>query len=144
AYDPVTNTTYTSASAWLAFINNNPNISHGTFVASTVSAPRDAQGIAGLAPKTKFLPVAIFQPNYVGDFYVARGIVWAVNNGAPVLNNSWAGLGYGVPVKEAFDYALAITLVVVASPGTPSQEALLTPAGHQRHTPTLAPHAHNN
>ncbi|WP_172959965.1 S8 family serine peptidase [Thermus scotoductus] len=130
AYDPVTNTTYTSASAWLAFINNNPNISHGTFVASTVSAPRDGQGIAGLAPKTKFLPVAIFQPDYVGDFYVARGIVWAVNNGAQVLNNSWGGLGYGELVKEAFDYALANNVVVVASAGNSSKDEVRTPAGY--------------
>ncbi|WP_018111051.1 S8 family serine peptidase [Thermus igniterrae] len=130
AYDPVTNTTYTSASAWLAFINNNPNISHGTFVASTVSAPRDGQGIAGLAPKTKFLPVAIFQPGYVGDFYVARGIVWAVNNGAQVLNNSWGGLGYGELVKEAFDYALANGVVVVASAGNSSKDEVRTPAGY--------------
>ncbi|RTH39000.1 serine protease [Thermus scotoductus] len=130
AYDPVTNTTYTSASAWLAFINNNPNISHGTFVASTVSAPRDGQGIAGLAPKTKFLPVAIFQPDYVGDFYVARGIVWAVNNGAQVLNNSWGGLGYGELVKEAFDYALANGVVVVASAGNSYKDEVRTPAGY--------------
>lgn len=130
AYDPVTDTTYTSASAWLAFINNNPNIYHGTFVASTVSAPRDGQGIAGLAPKTKFLPVAIFQPGYVGDFYVARGIVWAVNNGAQVLNNSWGGLGYGNLVKEAFDYALANGVVVVASAGNSSKDEVRTPAGY--------------
>lgn len=130
AYDPVTDTTYTSASDWLAFINNNPNIYHGTFVASTVSAPRDGQGIAGLAPKSKFLPVAIFQPDYVGDFYVARGIVWAVNNGAQVLNNSWGGLGYGNLVKEAFDYALANGVLVVASAGNSSKDEVRTPAGY--------------
>ncbi|AEV17057.1 Serine protease, subtilase [Thermus sp. CCB_US3_UF1] len=130
AYDPVTDTTYTSPSAWLGFINSNPNIYHGTFVASTVSAARDGQGIAGLAPKTRFLPVAIFQPNYVGDFYVARGIVWAVNNGAQVLNNSWGGLGYGNLVKEAFDYALANGVVVVASAGNSYKDEVRTPAGY--------------
>lgn len=130
AYDPVTDTTYTSPGAWLGFINNNPNIYHGTFVASTVSAARDGQGIAGLAPKTKFLPVAIFQPDYVGDFYVARGIVWAVNNGAQVLNNSWGGLGYGNLVKEAFDYALANGVAVVASAGNSYKDEVRTPAGY--------------
>lgn len=130
AYDPVTDTTYTNPNDWLSFINNNPNLYHGTFVASTVSAARDGQGIAGLAPKTKFLPVAIFQPSYVGDFYVARGIVWAVNNGAQVLNNSWGGLGYGNLVKEAFDYALANGVVVVASAGNSSKDEVRTPAGY--------------
>lgn len=130
AYDPVTDTVYTTASGWLGFINSNPNISHGTFVASAVSALRNGQGIAGLAPKTKFLPVSIFQPNYVGDFYVARGIVWAVNNGAKVLNNSWGGLGYGSLVKEAFDYALANGVVVVASAGNSYKDEVRTPAGY--------------
>ncbi|MGC8967046.1 MAG: S8 family serine peptidase [Thermus sp.] len=133
AYDPVTNTTYTSASDWLNFIQNlgDPaDLYHGTFVASTVSAPRDGQGIAGLAPRAKFLPVAIFQPDYVGDFYVARGIVWAVNNGAQVLNNSWGGLGYGNLVKEAFDYALANGVVVVASAGNSYKDEVRTPAGY--------------
>ncbi|MGC8876717.1 S8 family serine peptidase [Thermus sp.] len=133
AYDPVTNTTYTSASDWLNFIQNlggPASLYHGTFVASTVSAPRDGQGIAGLAPRAKFLPVAIFQPDYVGDFYVARGIVWAVNNGAQVLNNSWGGLGYGNLVKEAFDYALANGVVVVASAGNSYKDEVRTPAGY--------------
>ncbi|AWR85886.1 S8 family serine peptidase [Meiothermus taiwanensis] len=133
AYNPVTGTTYTSAQDWLNFIQGlgaPSNISHGTFVASTVSAPRDGRGIAGLAPKTAFLPVAIFQPNYVGDFYVARGVVWAVNQGAQVLNNSWGGLGYGNLVKEAFDYALANGVVVVASAGNSYKDEIRTPAGY--------------
>lgn len=132
AYDPVTNTVYTDAEAWVNFIESlDPaNISHGTFVASTVSAVKDGQGIAGLAPSSKFLPVAIFQPDYVGDFYVARGVVWAVNQGAQVLNNSWGGLGYGNLVKEAFDYALANGVVVVASAGNSSKDEVRTPAGY--------------
>ncbi|WP_337845305.1 S8 family serine peptidase [Thermus sp.] len=133
AYDPVTDTTYTSAQDWLAFIQGLGALAdtyHGTFVASTVSAPKDGQGIAGLAPKSKFLPVAIFQPDYVGDFYVARGVVWAVNRGAQVLNNSWGGLGYGSLVKEAFDYALANGVVVVASAGNSYKDEISTPAGY--------------
>ncbi|MDM7323835.1 MAG: S8 family serine peptidase, partial [Thermus sp.] len=130
AYDPVTNTTYTDPNSWLGFINGNPNLYHGTFVASAVSAAQDGQGIAGLAPDSKFLPVAIFQPGYVGDFYVARGIVWAVANGAQVLNNSWGGLGYGNLVKEAFDYALANGVVVVASAGNSYKDEVRTPAGY--------------
>ncbi|ADD27640.1 S8 family serine peptidase [Meiothermus ruber] len=133
AYDPVTDTTYTSAQDWLTFIQGLgalADTSHGTFVASTVSAPKDGRGIAGLAPKSKFLPVAIFQPGYVGDFYVARGVVWAVNRGAQVLNNSWGGLGYGNLVKEAFDYALANGVVVVASAGNSYKDEISTPAGY--------------
>lgn len=138
AYDPVTDTTYTNAQDWQAFINrlggqngqNLQNLYHGTFVASAVSALRDGQGIAGLAPEAKFLPVAIFQPDYVGIFYTARGIVWAVNHGAQVLNNSWGGLRYSSLLKEAFDYALANGVVVVASAGNTYRDEVLSPAGH--------------
>lgn len=132
AYDPVTDTTYTNAQDWRAFINSlGPDyLFHGTFVASAVSALKDGQGIAGLAPKAKFLPVAIFQDEYVGDFYVARGIVWAVEQGAQVLNNSWGGLGYSSLLKEAFDYALAKGVVVVASAGNSYKDEVHTPAGH--------------
>jgi subtilisin family serine protease len=133
AYDPVSDTTYTRAEDWIAFIqglNDLSDIYHGTFVASAVSAAKDGQGIVGLAPRTKFLPVAIFQPNYVGDFYTARGIVWAVDNGAQVLNNSWSGLGYFRLVKEAFDYALANGVVVVASAGNSYKDEVHIPAGY--------------
>ncbi|WP_117237988.1 S8 family serine peptidase [Thermus sediminis] len=132
AYDPVTGTTYTRASDWTAFIQElgAASIYHGTFVASAVSAAKDGQGIVGLAPRAKFLPVAIFQPNYVGDFFTARGVVWAVNHGAQILNNSWGGLGYGNLVKEAFDYALANGVVVVASAGNSYKDEVRTPAGY--------------
>jgi subtilisin family serine protease len=146
AYDPVTNTTYARASDWISFIQRlGPlNISHGTFVASTVSAPKDGQGIVGLAPRAKFLPVAIFQPSYVGDFPTARGIVWAVNRGARVLNNSWGGLGYGNLVKEAFDYALANGVVVVASAGNSFKDEVRTPAGYPGLIASAAADANRN
>ncbi len=35
------------------------------------------------------MPIRIFNPDYIGDFDVADGIVWAVDNGADVLSNSW-------------------------------------------------------
>jgi subtilisin family serine protease len=47
-----------------------------------------------------------------------------------VLNNSWGGLGYGNLVKEAFDYALANGVVVVASAGNSSKDEVRTPAGY--------------
>ncbi|WP_372590623.1 S8 family serine peptidase [Fervidobacterium pennivorans subsp. carthaginiensis] len=93
--------------------------SHGTHVAGTIAAKSDGKGIAGVAPGAKIMPVVLFDNGgwYVGDDYAAKGIIWAVNNGANVLSNSWGGAGYSQTLKDAFDYALERGVVVVAAAG---------------------------
>ena len=91
---------------------------HGTHTAGIIAAKRNnGVGISGLAPDAKIMPIRIFRPSYVGDYAVADGIVWAVDNGADVLSNSWGGGGYSNILKDAFDYALTHNVVVVASSG---------------------------
>ncbi|HWG84568.1 MAG TPA: S8 family serine peptidase, partial [Deinococcales bacterium] len=116
-YDPVENKVYTVGSEWKTFVAK-PTNSHGTYVSSTIVATKgNGKGIVGLAHDAKVLPVAIFNSAYVGDFAVSRGIVWSVNNGARVLNNSWGGGVSDGILKKAFDYALGQNVVVVASAG---------------------------
>lgn len=99
--------------------------SHGTHVAGIIAAKKDGKGIVGVAPKVKIMPVVIFDDGgwYIGDDYTAKGIVWAVNNGAKILSNSWGGWGYSQLLKDAFDYALErnVTVVVAAGNSTSSQ-----------------------
>ncbi|WP_113074501.1 S8 family serine peptidase [Petrotoga sp. 9PW.55.5.1] len=91
---------------------------HGTHTAGIIAAKRNnGEGISGLAPDAKIMPIRIFIPGYIGDFAVADGIVWAVDHGADVLSNSWGGGGYSNILKDAFDYALMNNVVVVASSG---------------------------
>lgn len=91
---------------------------HGTHVAGIVAANKnDHYGIAGLAPDALIMPIPIFQPNFIGDFYVAKGVKWAVDNGANILQNSWGGPGFSNVLKDAFDYALKNDVVVVVSTG---------------------------
>jgi len=90
---------------------------HGTHTAGIIAAKDDDQGVVGLAPDAKIMPIRIFNPYYVGDYAVAAGIVWAVDHGADVLSNSWGGGGYSNILKDAFDYALTHNVVVVASSG---------------------------
>jgi subtilisin family serine protease len=93
--------------------------SHGTHVAGTIVAKSDGKGIVGVAPGAKVMPVVLFDNGgwYVGDDYAAKGIIWAVNHGAKILNNSWGGAGYSQTLKDAFDYALERGVVVVAAAG---------------------------
>ncbi len=91
---------------------------HGTHVAGTIAAKKDGKGIVGVAPNAKIMPIVIFDINrYVGDDYVAAGIIWAVKHGAKVMNHSWGGWGYSHTLKAAFDYALDRGVLMVVSAG---------------------------
>lgn len=92
---------------------------HGSGSAGIIAA-RTGNKIGGesIAPDATLMPVRIFnQDGYTGDFEVAYGLIWAVNHGAKILNNSWGGGGYSLMLKEAVDYALAHEVVIVASAG---------------------------
>ncbi|MBB6098733.1 subtilisin family serine protease [Deinobacterium chartae] len=130
AYDPVQKKVYTSAQLWKNFASANPDNSHGTFVASTIAAARDGRGIVGLAPKSRYLPVAIFTPAFVGDAAVANGLAWAVDSGAQVLNNSWGGPAYDQLLKDAFDYALSKGAIPIAAAGNDYVDAIQYPANY--------------
>jgi len=91
---------------------------HGTHVAGIVAANKDDRyGVAGLAPNALIMPIPIFQPDFIGDIYVADGVKWAVDHGAKILQNSWGGPGFSNILKDAFDYALKNNVVVVVSTG---------------------------
>lgn len=137
AYDPATNTTYTTVQGWIDAIDGfdgkvdnkvDPGIEHGTAVASTIAAAKNGQGIVGVAPDSKFYTAAIFQPGFIGDYLVARSVIWTVNQGAQVINNSWGGTGYSPLLKQAFDYALERDITVVVSAGNSYREEWRNPA----------------
>ncbi|WP_019586500.1 S8 family serine peptidase [Deinococcus apachensis] len=93
--------------------------SHGSGSAGTI-AERLGNGVggAGVAPDAILMPIRIFtEEGYTSDFGVAKGFVFAVDNGAQVLNNSWGGGGYTQVHKDAVDYALSKNRVVVGSAG---------------------------
>jgi subtilisin family serine protease len=104
--------------------------SHGTHVAGTIAAKKDGKGIVGVAPGAKIMPIVIFDDpalvggnGYVGDDYVAAGIIWATDHGAKVMNHSWGGWGYSYTMKEAFDYAMEHGVVMVVSAGNNTSDS---------------------
>ncbi|NLH36596.1 MAG: S8 family serine peptidase [Thermotogaceae bacterium] len=111
---------------------------HGTHVAGTIAAKADGKGIVGIAPNAKIMPIVIFDDpelvggnGFVGDDYVAAGIIWAADNGAKAMNNSWGGWGYSHTLKAAFDYALDHNVVVMVSAGNDhTDQHMLYPAGY--------------
>ncbi|WP_414657958.1 S8 family serine peptidase [Deinococcus sp. VB343] len=137
AFDPVENQTYTTAQTWIDHIDGqdgevdqkiDPNDEHGTAVTSSLLAVKDGKGMVGVAPEAKFVNASIFQPDSVSDFYVARAIVWATNQGVRVLNNSYGSGGYSDPIKDALDYALEKGVSIVASAGNDGRQYFNAPA----------------
>ncbi|MFC0002654.1 type VII secretion-associated serine protease mycosin [Micromonospora siamensis] len=95
-------------------------VGHGTTVAGLIAGRRDDQrGVVGLAPDAKILPVRVLdeENRYDDAMVVARGVRWAVDNGARVINLSLGGSGDSPALAAAIDYAFARDVVVVACTG---------------------------
>lgn len=92
---------------------------HGTHVAGIITAiVNNGRGIAGLAPNTRVLPVRVLNQQGVGDSAtVAKGIVWAVDHGAKVINLSLSSNRSDSAGRAAVAYAVSKNVVVVAAAG---------------------------
>jgi serine protease len=97
-------------------------VGHGTTVAALIAGKDDADGVIGIAPNAKILPVRVLdQDNRYDDaMIVATGVRWAVDHGAKVINLSLGGSGSSAPLAAALDYAFARDVVVVACTGNAS------------------------
>ena len=103
---------------------------HGTHVAGIIAAANDGKGIVGLAPDALIMPIPVFQPSYIGDFDAAEGIIWAVDNGARVLNHSWGGPVYSQLLKAAFDYAYHNGAISVCAAGNDGEAWIHFPSAY--------------
>lgn len=101
---------------------------HGTHVAGIAAATAgNGIGVAGVAPRAMILPVRVLDAEGSGTTQgVARGIRYAVNKGADVINLSLGAGGAGAllglvggsgPMEDAIDYAWSEGAVVVAAAG---------------------------
>jgi serine protease len=108
---------------------------HGTFVAGTVAeATNNGLGVAGLAYGASIMPVRVLDASGDGDAAtIARGIRYAVNHGAQVINLSLEfDLSVGpadIPeMISALGYAHNRGVVVIAAAGNDSSQQLAEPA----------------
>lgn len=92
---------------------------HGTATALVAAgAGNDGAGGAGVCWSCRILPVKILDADGLGTLFdVARGIVWAADNGADVINLSLGGRDDDPAVRQALSHAAARGAVVVASTG---------------------------
>jgi hypothetical protein len=92
---------------------------HGTHVAGIIGAVADnGIGIAGVAPKVRLLPVHVLDSEGSGDSRdVARGIRYATDSGARVINLSLGGPTESTSLTSAVQYAVDKGVLVVAASG---------------------------
>ncbi|TDD61777.1 type VII secretion-associated serine protease mycosin [Kribbella antibiotica] len=101
-------------------------VSHGTSVAGIIAAtPTSGIGFHGIAPGATILPVRVTDreanegeaARTIDPNVLARGIVYAVDQGARVINLSLSGSADRKVIREAIAYAVGSDVVVVAAAG---------------------------
>ncbi len=108
------------------FVNNDTDPTddqgHGTHVAGTVAqTTNNALGVAGTAFDTTLLPVKVLDDAGLGSYEnIIKGVVYAVDQGADVINLSLAGRNGSQALQEAMEYARARGVLVVAAAGNAS------------------------
>jgi len=97
--------------------------SHGTAVASLISANMNSDGLTGIAPDVKILPLKVFKDAaYKGEQVSALGtdiasaILWATDHGADIINMSIGGSADSA-TQSAIAYAYDHGVILVAASG---------------------------
>lgn len=95
------------------------DVGHGSHVAGIVAANVDnGQGVAGISWFNKIMPVKVLDETGAGSSYdVARGIIWATDNGASVINLSLGNYVDSQFLYDAVRYAYDRGVVLVSASG---------------------------
>lgn len=101
---------------------------HGTHVAGTAGArTNDSMGAAGMGWNAKIMSLKFLGTHQGSDIDAASAIVYAVDNGADVINASWGGTVRSQLVADAITYAAAHDVLVVAAAGNAGANTDTTP-----------------
>ena len=112
---------------------------HGTHVAGTVAGcAGNGVGVTGLAYGARIMAVKVLGDNGSGlTSNIAKGIVWAADHGAGVINLSlgsscsanWPACSSAI-INDAVAYAAAADVVIVASAGNSNHAYVGQPGNH--------------
>ena len=117
-------------SAVSSLLPNTDSKGHGTAVSGVVGAIGDnGIGTIGINWKAKILPVKVDDANgNLTSANVAKGIRWAADNGARVINISIGFTSDLQTIRDAIDYAYNKGCVIVAGSGNEGKNGVYYPA----------------
>jgi len=116
------------------FVNNDPDPmddhKHGTMVAGiTAAAVNNGLGIAGIAKNSKIMAVKVMDSTGEGKVEdIAKGIRYATDHGARVINMSFGLSSPSQILAEAIDWAWSHGVVLVAATGNKGLNQIDYPA----------------
>jgi type VII secretion-associated serine protease mycosin len=105
---------------------------HGTHVAGIIaSETNNREGTAGVTWYNQIMPVkAMGAKGYGTTFDIAKGIVWAVDHGADVINLSLGNYQESNVLKQAIRYAFKKDVVMIAAAGNDSSNQPSFPSAY--------------
>ena len=113
------------------FVNEDSDASddngHGTHVAGIAAATTgNSLGVAGIAPNARIMPVKVLGADGAGTLAnIARGIRWAADFGARVINLSLGATSGSADLQAAIDYAYFMGVTIVAAAGNNGNAGLV-------------------
>lgn len=91
---------------------------HGTHVSGIIAGENNGYGVTGVAYNAKIMPVKVLNSSGSGAYSaIAKGIYYAVDNGANVINLSLGGNSSSQTLKSAIEYASSKGVIVVMASG---------------------------
>ena len=110
---------------------------HGTHVAGIAAADVDnGLGVAGVAWNYTLMALRAGASNggstSLQDDDSSAAIVYAVDNGASIINMSWGSPRNSFVIRDAIDYAYASGVLLVAAAGNERAHDIIYPAGYRK------------
>ncbi|MEB3211323.1 MAG: S8 family serine peptidase [Leptolyngbyaceae bacterium] len=102
---------------------------HGTHVAGTIAAERNGFGVTGVAPDAAIMAVRVLDEEgqgFVSD--IVRGLYYAINNGADVINLSLGGNSPTPEIRTAIRDAFNLGIPVIMAAGNEGRSVPSFPA----------------
>lgn len=103
---------------------------HGTHVAGIIAAANNHIGVVGLAYNVKIMPIkAGMASGFFNQSQIAKGILYAYNNGADVINMSFGGSASTIAVQDALEtaYTRCVLVAAAGNDGMPNEGLLARP-----------------